>query len=105
MQPGDEDEVPDDLTCPITFSLMSDPVVCVADGRVYECAALVRFWRYRPLADFYGGPELSSAAMRPAHAVRARAARWRAEHGEGGAEGGEEGGGASGSGSGCGPGP
>ena len=27
MQPGDEDEVPDDLTCPITFSLMSDPVV------------------------------------------------------------------------------
>jgi len=46
MQPGDEDDVPDDLTCPITFNLMSDPVVCVADGRVYECAALVRFWRY-----------------------------------------------------------
>jgi len=27
MQPDDEDDVPDDLACPITFSLMSDPVV------------------------------------------------------------------------------
>ena len=48
--------------------------------------------------------------MRPAHAVRARATRWRAEHGEGGEEGeeeggeeGEEGGGASGAGSWCSP--
>ena len=41
MQPDDEDdEVPEDLACPITFSLMTDPVVCVEDGRVYECAAL-----------------------------------------------------------------
>ena len=45
MQPDDEDDVPDDLACPITFSLMTDPVVCVEDGRVYECAALVRCWR------------------------------------------------------------
>ena len=40
MQPDDEDDVPEDLVCPITFSLMTDPVVCVEDGRVYECAAL-----------------------------------------------------------------
>ena len=106
--------MPDDLACPITFSLMTDPVVCVEDGRVYECAALasalalslslslspslslslalalalalarcaaiVRFWRFRPLADFYGGPELASAAMRPAHAVRERVARWLDDH-------------------------
>jgi len=45
MQPDDEDDVPEDLACPITFSLMTDPVVCVEDGRVYECAALVRRWR------------------------------------------------------------
>ena len=109
MQPDDEDDVPEDLACPITFSLMTDPVVCVEDGRVYECAALVRcsrdrtltvnlsltpnpnpnpkpspkqvrFWRFRPLADFYGGPELASAAMRPAHAVRERVARWLEDH-------------------------
>jgi len=56
------------------------PQVCVEDGRVYECAALVRFWRFRPLADFYGGPELASASMRPAHAVRERIARWLVDH-------------------------
>ena len=40
----------------------------------------MRFWRFRPLADFYGGPELASAAMRPAHAVRERVARWLEDH-------------------------
>ena len=45
-----------------------------------RCAAIVRFWRFRPLADFYGGPELASAAMRPAHAVRERVARWLDDH-------------------------
>ena len=33
-------ELPDDLCCPITTELMSEPVVCVGDGNTYEYVAV-----------------------------------------------------------------
>ena len=77
-----DEDLPEDLACPITFTLMRDPVRCVEDGRVYDRESLVKFWRFRPLADFYGGPELPSAAMEPSLETRERVQRWLADHPE-----------------------
>ena len=37
-------ELPEDLCCPITTELMSDPVVCVGDGNTYERAAIEQWF-------------------------------------------------------------
>lgn len=71
-----EEEPPDELLCPITFELFRDPVICLADGRTYECSALCNFWAHRPLADFLGGPRLPHGRMVPAVAVRDAVRSW-----------------------------
>ena len=76
----DPNEPPEELTCPITYTLFRDPVTCVADGRVYEREGLVSFWRHRPLADFLGGPQLPHARMEPASAVRDGVRSWLDAH-------------------------
>ena len=63
---SEDDEPPDDLICPITYSLFRDPVLCRSDGRVYERSGIVGFWRRRPLADFLGGARLQSVPHWPA---------------------------------------
>ena len=75
-----DDEPPDALLCPITYSLYRDPVCCVADGRVYERDGLVGFWRHRPLAGFFGGAQHASAAMVPAIVMREQVETWLDEH-------------------------
>ena len=66
---------------PKPLSLSLSPSLALALAlTLTRCAAIVRFWRFRPLADFYGGPELASASMRPAHAVRERVALWLDDH-------------------------
>ena len=70
------DEPPDELLCPITYTLFRDPVTCLADGRTYECSALYGFWRHRPLADFHGGPRLACGRVVPALAVRKAVCLW-----------------------------
>ena len=37
-------ELPEDLCCPITTELMSEPVVCVGDGNTYERAAIEQWF-------------------------------------------------------------
>jgi len=81
------EEEPDHLTCPISYTIFRDPVHLVGERRVgasgtYERDAIVAFWRRRPLASFFGGAPLSSAAMVPAIAARAGVAAWLAEHPE-----------------------
>ena len=80
MADDEDEDLPEELTCPILFTLMRDPVVCVGDGRVYDRDGLVRFWRFRPLADFHGGPTLANARMRPALEARCGVQRWLAAH-------------------------
>ena len=72
-----EIEPPDDLVCPITYSLFRDPVHCLSDGRVYmyEKSGIIGFWQRRPLADFLGGPRLDAARLRPALDERVRVRR------------------------------
>ena len=79
MQLADE-EPPDELVCPITYALFRDPVKCLSDGRVYEKAGIIGFWQRRPLADFLGGPSLTSASLVPAMDVRADVRAWLDEH-------------------------
>ena len=73
-----DEEPPEELCCPITYALYRDPVRlrAAADGRVFERDAIVSFWRRRPLADFLGGPQLSSALMDPAPDVQRKVAAW-----------------------------
>ena len=69
-------EPPDDLVCPITYSLFRDPVRCLSDGRVYERTGIIGFWKRRPLADFLGGPRLEAARLEPALEERALVRQW-----------------------------
>ena len=55
-------EEPRDLCCPLTFSLLRDPVV-LASGHTYERQAVEDFWRSRPLANPLGGSSLPSGRM------------------------------------------
>mmetsp|Transcript_36082 Transcript_36082/g.103727 ORF Transcript_36082/g.103727 Transcript_36082/m.103727 type:complete len:251 (-) Transcript_36082:126-878(-) len=41
---------PEHLLCPITFTLLRDPVVVVASGNTYERAAILEHWSRRGLA-------------------------------------------------------
>ena len=62
------------LLCPIAYSIFRDPVLC--EGRTFECDGIVGFWRRRPLADFFGGPQLQRAQLRPDMEMRARVQDW-----------------------------
>ena len=68
------EEEPEALLCPITYSIFRDPVLC--EGRTFECDGIVGFWRRRPLADFFGGPQLQRAQLRPDMEMRARVQDW-----------------------------
>ena len=71
---------PDELLCPITFSVFRDPVRCRSDGRVYEKSGILGFWQRRPLADFLGGPSLPEAGLEPAVEMRRLVRRWLDDH-------------------------
>jgi hypothetical protein len=75
---GNDSEEPQEYMCPIKYTLFRDPVVCVSDGRTYERDGLIGFWRRQPLADLYGGPRLTSAAMAPATEMREEVKAWLA---------------------------
>lgn len=53
-QPVEEDEVPDALLCPISYTLFHDPV-CLTSGHTYELSSILKFWERRPLANPIGG--------------------------------------------------
>lgn len=81
----DEPEEPDELTCPICYTIFRDPVHLVGEHRgsgrgVYERDAIISFWRRRPLASFFGGAPLSSAAMLPAVDTRREVGDWLARN-------------------------
>ncbi|EOD15422.1 hypothetical protein EMIHUDRAFT_451757 [Emiliania huxleyi CCMP1516] len=75
-----DDAEPDELTCPICYTMFRDPVIPTDEPRVYERDALLAFWRRRPLASFFGGESLASARMEPALHVREQVAAWLAAH-------------------------
>ena len=61
--------VPNELLCPITLCIMSDPVLAM-DGHTYERAAIERWLRARRTSPRTGAP-LASRQLVPNHAIRA----------------------------------
>lgn len=68
----DDDDAPDELRCPITHRLMTDPVM-TTDGKVYERAAILR-WFQRKLSSPLTGLPLPSGVL-VTHDATARAVR------------------------------
>ena len=65
--------MPNELLCPITLCIMSDPVpdpVLAMDGHTYERAAIERWLRARRTSPRTGAP-LASRQLVPNHAIRA----------------------------------
>ncbi len=61
--------VPNELMCPITLCVMTDPVLAM-DGHTYERAAIERWLRARRTSPRTGAP-LPSRQLVPNHAIRA----------------------------------
>ena len=66
------DDIPSGFTCPITLSLMRDPVVTV-DGHTYERAAIQKWFDAHPptrICSPATGKKLRSKNLKPNHALR-----------------------------------
>ena len=74
-----QEEAPSEYMCPITLSMMADPVVA-NDGHSYERAAIAHW-----LATHNTSPQtrepMVSRELVPNHALRARIAAWRTQRG------------------------
>jgi hypothetical protein len=76
---------PDHLLCPISFTLLYDPVMLVS-GHTYERESILRFWATRPLANPIGSgnaPPLRSAQMIINYGMRSMVADWLVKQPEG----------------------
>ncbi len=77
------EQIKQSFMCPITYEMMSDPVVC-ADGFTYERSA-IEAWLARSLVSPMTGARLSSRALVPNHAlycmIDAFGAAFEAAHG------------------------
>ena len=76
----DADGAPKNFLCPITQSLLEDPVIWV-DGHTYERTAIARWLRTRDTSPmtgerFRGAREV----LLPNHAMRSQVEEWREQH-------------------------
>lgn len=77
--PAPADEAPAEYLCPITLSMMADPVVA-NDGHSYERAAIAHWLGTHNTSPQTREPMVSSELV-PNHALRARIAAWRTQRG------------------------
>ena len=75
---AEEEEPPPDFICPITFEVMSDPVMA-ADGHAYERAAIER-WLATKSTSPLTGEELEFTRLFPNHILRRNIREWREAH-------------------------
>eukprot|EP00930_Biecheleria_cincta_P021660 TRINITY_DN1598_c0_g3_i1.p1 TRINITY_DN1598_c0_g3~~TRINITY_DN1598_c0_g3_i1.p1 ORF type:complete len:1717 (-),score=297.72 TRINITY_DN1598_c0_g3_i1:314-4999(-) len=68
--------IPDALMCPITYSLLEDPVLAV-DGFTYERSAIEMWLRSSSISPMTRQPMGSPVSLIPNMAVRAMAREWR----------------------------
>lgn len=74
-----DDEEPQDLLCPITYTLFRDPVI-VSSGHTFERTALEQFWQERPLCTPLGGEPLRSSQLLVNWLVRGQVDAWLETH-------------------------
>jgi len=70
----EETDFPDELFCPITYTMMRDPVRAL-DGHVYERLAITRWFAQRVTSPMTGAA-LASTDLVPQEALRARIYAW-----------------------------
>ena len=63
-----EDDIPDDLRCPLTLELFEDPVTA-QDGHTYERRAIVEWLNKKKTSPLTHEP-LDATALVPQHVVR-----------------------------------
>merc|ERR1712226_635215 len=59
----------DSFKCPITFEIMTDPVICVGDGHTYEKSAITK-WLEKNETSPLTGETLASTQLIPNHSIR-----------------------------------
>ena len=67
---------PEELCCPITLSLLEDPVVLVGDGHVYSRAAIEDWLRRGNTTSPMSGEALDSTRLVPCHMAYSIVVRW-----------------------------
>ena len=65
-----EDTEYDSLCCPITLSVMSDPVICTGDGHTYERDAIVNWLKDHDTSPLSGEPMGQGCMLIPNRALR-----------------------------------
>jgi len=80
-----EDGPPHALCCPITFQLMTDPVVIVESGHTYERAAIAHHWATQenleiPVTCPNTNQQLDSTHLTPNLLARSQIHQWREQH-------------------------
>jgi len=73
-----DDEVPEDFLCPITTTVMEDPVVA-ADGMTYERKAIEE-WLARKKTSPLTGQDLESVVLYPNFNLRSRIKEWQSKN-------------------------
>jgi hypothetical protein len=69
--------VPDEFLCPISYEVMTDPVVLLEDGHTYERSS-IEAWLARSGMSPMTNLRLQSKALNPNYALRSAIERWRA---------------------------
>jgi len=74
-EPAAESEVPPELLCPLSFDVMTDPVIC-ASGQTYERSAIEKWFAMGKRTDPMSGSVLESTFLVPNVALRSMCRRY-----------------------------
>ena len=74
-EPAAESEVPPELLCPLSFDVMTDPVIC-ASGQTYERSAIEKWFARGNRTDPMSGAVLEHTQLVPNVLVRSMCRRY-----------------------------
>jgi hypothetical protein len=75
-------ELPEDFVCPITFEIMADPVITIADGETYERAAIEDWFARGNRTAPRSNEPLGDTTLVPNKTLKRAITTWREQHHE-----------------------
>ena len=75
-------ELPEDFICPITFEIMADPVITIADGETYERAAIEDWFARGNRTAPRSNEPLGDTTLVPNKTLKRAITTWREQHHE-----------------------